>query len=254
MSRDEPREAGPAPRKERKSPGGIEAAPPVQRRIQVERTARYWLLGAEGSSEPTETWVVLHGYRQLARRFLWRFQAVAVPTRLIVAPEGLSRFYVESGLGRHGPASHVGASWMTREERDAEIRDYVAYLDAVLADVEKDRASLGSITILGFSQGVATAARWAVLGKVRPVRLILWGDTLPPDLDPDRAADRLSGVEILRVRGREDGALEPDRMEEEERVLTRAGLQSPIVSYPGGHDIHRATLLELAGGGRASSG
>lgn len=87
--------------------------------LTVERTARYWTLGEAESAE--EVWVVLHGYKQLARRFIRRFKPLDNGRRLIVAPEGLSRFYVSPSEGRHGVASVVGATWMTREDRRAEI-------------------------------------------------------------------------------------------------------------------------------------
>ena len=101
--------------------------------------------------------MVLHGYRQLARRFLRRFEPVAGDHRRIVAPEGLSRFYADPGRGRHGPASAVGASWMTREDRENEIRDYVAYLDQLWQHLRTDSPGRTRLVVLGFSQGVATA-------------------------------------------------------------------------------------------------
>src|ERR1051325_10016453 len=51
--------------------------------------------------------------------------------RRLVAPEGLSRFY----LSERATERRVGASWMTREDRLAEIADYLGYLDAVYDDV-----------------------------------------------------------------------------------------------------------------------
>ena len=61
------------------------------RHIEVTRTARYWILGEELPS-PSEVWFVLHGYRQLARRFLRRFERLADGTRAVVAPEAIARF------------------------------------------------------------------------------------------------------------------------------------------------------------------
>ena len=58
--------------------------------IEVTRTAKYVTLG-EPSDGVRELWVVLHGYRQLARRFVRRFRDLAEPTRWIVAPEELKR-------------------------------------------------------------------------------------------------------------------------------------------------------------------
>lgn len=212
--------------------------------LPVRRTARYWTLGeAEGA---TDVWFVLHGYMQLARRFLRRFEPLDVPGRLVVAPEGLSRFYVRSGGGRHGAESVVGASWMTREDRLTEIDDYVAYLDDLAKKVAQETAARPRVTLLGFSQGVATASRWVTHGAILPNRLILWGDFLPPDLDMDRAASALEGVEVVLVRGSEDSALQSEEMAEAEAErLAEAALDVRRVGYDGGHDIDEETLKAL---------
>lgn len=229
-----------------------ETVRPSESWIRVPRTARYWTLEEEG--EARELWIVLHGYKQLARRFLRRFTPIHDGTRRIVAPEGLSRFYLDQAPGRHGPNSVVGATWMTREDRLHEIRDYVGYLGRLLDEVV---SSVGEapLTVLGFSQGVATAARWVVQGRLRPVRLVAWGDTLPPDLDMDAAAHALDGVELVLVRGSRDRAVEGPRVEEERSALRGAGIAYREVRYEGGHDIHPQPLRELAAAvpGRPSS-
>ena len=215
--------------------------------LEVARTARYWTAGP--SERPRELWFVLHGYRQLARRFLKRFEPVDDGRRLLVAPEALSRFYVSSGQGRHGAASVVGATWMTREDREHEIYDYVRYLDRLAAHLRSGLATEPDrVVVLGFSQGVATATRWVVHGSMRPDRLLLWGDFTPPDLELERAREALAGVDVVLVRGSEDPALSPRLAEEEEARLTGAGIRPRLVRYDGGHDIDAETLRALAQG------
>ena len=215
----------------------------LERHIEVPRTARYWVLG-EDVPHPDELWCVLHGYRQLAARFLRRFEGIADESRRIVAPEALSRFYVNPETGRHGAASVVGGTWMTREDRDNEIRDYVRYLDML-----HDEVSIEGVptTVLAFSQGVATACRWIAYGRLRPRRLVLWGDYLPPDLDMEAARSAFTDTELLIVRGTQDPALNEDLWAQEQGRLDSAGISYRFVSYEGGHDIHTETLRELAG-------
>jgi len=215
--------------------------------LEVTRTARYWTLG--NPVDAKEIWIVLHGYRQLARRFLRRFEPIDDGRRLIVAPEALSRFYVSQVNERHGQESVVGATWMTREHRLAEIQDYVAYLDRLLTTIVETVPGDGEavpVTLLGFSQGVATATRWVTRGSVRPERLVLWGDFTPPDLDLDRAARALVEVDVMMVRGSEDGALSGRLSEEEAARLAGAGIEYSTITYPGGHDIHADTLSSIA--------
>ncbi|HCK61565.1 MAG TPA: phospholipase [Gemmatimonadetes bacterium] len=218
----------------------------IEHHLKVERTARYWTLGTPESAE--EVWLVLHGYKQLARRFIRRFKPIDNGLRLIVAPEALSRFYVSQEQGRHGVASVVGATWMTREDRLNEIRDYVEYLDQLVVRIEGETGKV-PLTVVGFSQGVATAARWAISGSRAPSRLILWGDFSPPDIDLELARQRLGSVELIMVRGTEDRALSPQLKQEEDERLREGGIDYRTISYPGGHDIDEQTLLTLATSG-----
>ncbi len=219
----------------------------VEHHLEVSRTARYWVLG-EGTAAPREVWFVLHGYGQLARRFLTRFSAIDDGTRRIIAPEALSRFYVGSEAGRHGPASAVGGTWMTREDRERDIQDYVRYLDRL---AEVSLAELGPeirTVVLGFSQGVATAARWTALGSMRPQRLLLWGDFLPPDLDGVRAVAAWTDTEVLLVRGEDDRALADEDLRAAERErLEAVGLQLRVHRYAGGHEVLPEVLESIAG-------
>ena len=85
-----------------------------ERFIRVPRTARYHVLGDPATARMV--WVLLHGYGQLARFFLNKFEGLE-DGLLIAAPEGLSRFYLDAQHQR------VGATWMTREDREHEIGD-----------------------------------------------------------------------------------------------------------------------------------
>lgn len=221
----------------------MSAGDPREHALEVVRTARYCTLGRP-APESGEVWFVLHGYRQLARRFLKRFGILDDGTRRVVAPEGLSRFYLGRGGKRHGPSDAVGASWMTREDRESEIRDYLGYLDRLA-----ERELAGSevpVVVLGFSQGAHTAARWVVGGGVRPRRLILWGAGLPRDLDPAEGRRRLGSLEVVLVRGEDDPNRDRDAERAEEARIEAWGVRPRIRGHPGGHDIDPDLLSRLA--------
>ena len=208
--------------------------------ITVPRTASYSLLGDPGVA-PAECWFVCHGYAQLAHRFLRRFEGLEGPERWIVAPEGLSRFYV------HGSHGVVGASWMTREDRAAEIEDYVGYLDALHASLLTNADTLPRIVLLGFSQGCATASRWAARGVVRPARVILWGEIQAHDLtDDDYHRLRDQGTEVLFVVGKEDPYVSLTTVERAAKELEDRGLSVEVLSFGGGHTIDGPTLMRIA--------
>ncbi len=215
-----------------------------ERHLAVGRTARWYVDGAlEGAVR--DVWIACHGYGQLAAEFLADLAPLRAPGRVIVAPEALSRFYFEGGF--HGPDSKVGATWMTREDRLAEIEDYVAYLDALHGEVfaRLDRSTV-RLTVLGFSQGTATVSRWVAHGKVRPDRLVLWGGLLPPDLDPDTARAALARTEVVLVAGRRDKFVDEEKLSAQVAALEQLGLSPRVVRYPGGHRLKAEALADLA--------
>ena len=220
-----------------------------RRHIQVTRTARYYTLGG-GSGKVTEVWFALHGYRQAARRFARRFAALDEPGRVVVVPEALSRFYVDPGPGRHGPEHRVGASWMTREDRDNEIADYVAYLDAVADEVARTAAQAARRrVVLGFSQGSHTASRWVVLGRADVQEMVLWGGGLATDLSPDALAVGLAGVHVTFVRGARDRYRDPREEAAQITLLEELGVRFSVLIFPGGHEIAPGPLRDIARAG-----
>jgi predicted esterase len=209
--------------------------------IPVSRTARYYTLGDPAASA-RELWYVLHGYAQLGARFLRRFTTLDDGSRLIVAPEALSRFYVERP-GRSHAQAPIGASWMTREDRLSEIDDYIRYLDALHAQIIQPLAGWHPrITVLGFSQGAATAARWIERGSARADRLILWGGLLPPELDLAARADAFRSLELIVAAGDSDAHLPPSSLAEQRERLAKHGIEAREVLYSGGHEISGEAL------------
>jgi predicted esterase len=207
--------------------------------ITVPRTARYVALGEIGPNL-REIWFVLHGYGLLATEFLEQFANLNDGSRLIVAPEGLSRYYTD-----HATRT-VGASWMTREDRLLEIDDYVRYLDLVHGEVlEQVERSRPAVTLLGFSQGAATVSRWVVSGRVRADRLILWGGLLPPELDLQQLRARLEGATMTQVVGERDPIAPAAAVKEQAELLRQEGIRIETTSFDGGHGIDATVLVGL---------
>lgn len=221
--------------------------------IAVQRTARYYVVGHAGPNT-REVWFVLHGYGQLASRFIGYCAALDDGGRLVVAPEALNRFYTVAPADRNAAERPVGATWMTREDRERDIADYVAYLDDVYARVMAplDRSAV-RVCVLGFSQGTATAARWlARSGRLRADELVLWGGTLPPELDPSTARAEL-GAPVTLVVGTRDKFADGDSVAAEEARLSAAGIRHRIRRFDGGHVIDAPTLAAVAGDPFAAS-
>ncbi|HEV7704309.1 MAG TPA: hypothetical protein VGO46_08450 [Gemmatimonadaceae bacterium] len=215
--------------------------------LPVSRTARYFTTG-EPHAGVRELWFVCHGYGQLAGRFIRHFEAIAAPERLIVAPEALSRFYVETPGKTHAD-THVGASWMTREDRLSDIEDYIEYLDALHAHISSSlEGATPSFTAFGFSQGVATVARWLERTKVHVDRALFWGTPIPADVDL-AAAPALRAARIASIAGSADEHATPEMLAAQDARLTTHGIAYERVSFNGSHRIDREILMRLAAEG-----
>jgi len=218
-----------------------------ERHLSVPRSARYALLG-DINGELTEVWIVCHGHGQLARRFLSRFLPLERSDRLFVAPEALSRNYLEPPRGGpHPPETPVGASWMTYEDREAEIGDYVRYLDLLHDEIFSvvDRAKV-RLWVLGFSQGVATVARWVARGQVRPDRVVLFAGLLPPELDSAGAARLAAKSPVIVVLGDNDEFARADLIAQQHVRMHELGIPHDTIRFEGGHDIKPDVLKQIA--------
>ena len=212
--------------------------------LTVQRQARYYTLGTAGAAT-REVWFALHGYGQLARYFIRHLRPLDDGSRLVVAPEALSRFYLD-GAGQR--ERRVGATWMTREDRLAEIADYVAYLDRLYAEIlsDLDRART-SVHVLAFSQGTATACRWLTDGAATADRLILWGGAVPHDFAFERHRARLNELRLTLVAGTEDPYATPEKVREEEARLREEAVAFESITFDGGHRLDADVLRRLAG-------
>ncbi len=210
-----------------------------ENRIAVLQENRYYHLGPLNESTE-EIWFVIHGYGQLARYFLRNFESVGNGTTAVVAPEATNRFYLKQNTGR------VGSTWMTKEDRETDIKNYVSFLDAVF----EATTSLCSnpnlkIRLLGFSQGAATVTRWAVQGKLHFDTLVLWAGILPYDMNIGLGADRLQGKELFWVYGETDAYLNDEKFQEQDAYLKQLNIQPTTISFKGGHVIDQSALSTL---------
>lgn len=233
------------------SPARIAPEIPVDEKVMrehhlnVTRTARYVTLGNPAGAVD-EVWFVCHGYADLAPSFAQYFTVLDNGCRYVVAPEALSRFYLERPAIMHGPGAKIGASWMTREDRMNEISDYVAYLDSLYKHViQTVGGGLVRVRLLGFSQGAATVCRWIELGAVEAHHLILWGGFVPPELGLD-GNTRLGKLKLSIVAGDADAMADKERMAQEEARLESSGLDYQIIRFEGGHHLDKKVLSELA--------
>jgi len=210
----------------------VEAA---EEHIEFTKTGRYFTLGESDSDK--HLLIALHGYGYLASKFTTKFNQVDLSKYFVVCPEGLHRFYLAGYNGK------IGAAWMTKEDRENDIKDYINYLDNLLSSL-KSKNSFKSITLLGFSQGGATASRWLALGQHSFDKFILWATVFPPDM-PQSYNSKFKSSSNYFVYGNKDEFYSEEKIALHEEELNHLNIPFEMIKFEGNHNIDSKTLLKL---------
>jgi predicted esterase len=214
-----------------------------EKELSFSFTARYFKPDPT-SSITRQVWFVLHGYGQLAQYFIKNFQSLSNQGITVIAPEALSRFYLEDVQSRVRTGNNrVGATWMTRENRLADIGNYITFLNGVYSKEISDPSV--PVTVLGFSQGAATASRWVIDGKINFNRLVLWAGVFPPDMDFDAGKEILHSKKVVLVYGTKDPFLNDERFTEMKTLTQSLNISAETLTFDGAHEINQPALLSL---------
>ena len=204
-------------------------------KIAITKTATYYSLGDVSSAKTI--WFVLHGYGYSAKHFINKFEAILTNEIAIIAPEGLSKFYLNGVEGK------VGASWMTKADRENEITDYVNYLNQLYGSIVRvNTNSALKINVLGFSQGGATASRWLSNGKIECANFILWCSVFPNDMD----FETISNIDTYFLYGNNDQYVTEERIIKQKELIDDSGLTIKTTVFEGKHEIQTKTLIKEA--------
>jgi predicted esterase len=204
--------------------------------IIVPKTANYYSLGDIKTAKTI--WFVLHGYGYLAEFFIKKFEPILNNETCVIAPEALSRFYLNGFHGR------VGASWMTKHQRLEEIEDYTNYLQLLFETILKENNGNNTkINIVGFSQGGATAYRWFAAKKFNCTNFILWANVFPEDLTFDVIPKT---THVFLIYGTHDEFLTEDRVIAVKKQLADSSMNCKIITFDGKHDIPKEVLVREA--------
>ncbi len=212
---------------------------PVEKTTSFAYQARHYTWGHLGPGTK-RIWFVAHGYGQLAAFFLRKFALLDPAQHYVIAPQGLSKHYLEGFTGR------VGAVWMTREDRLNEIANYLRYLDGVWA-AETGNVDLNGkeIYLFGFSQGTATICRWLVHAGLAAHKLILWAGEIPPDVLAQLSGSQIPHRGLCYVHGDQDELVTAAQVERHLQTIAGPGLVPEVVRYPGGHTVVAVVVAQL---------
>lgn len=250
-------------------PSMNDPTPIAVHKLAVTRTARYATAGAE-ARHAARCWIVFHGYGQRASDFIAPFAESAPADTRIIAPEGLSRFYAQMPRADGSHLTQTGATWLTRDDRDDELRDALGMLRAVVAQeisaIHAARKQAPQLQVLGFSQGVAMSMRWvvdyaainrAVIDHVttsptsphRPpppiLRHVLWAGSLAHDVADSALRAAWTGTALDVVVGdRDHFATDAYRTAIADRLMA-IGHPATTHQFSGGHRLHTPLLAQL---------
>ena len=207
--------------------------------ITVPKTAHYYSIG-NPSKNIKQLWIACHGYGQLAKKFIYKFENFDDGKTLVIAPDGLSRFYFVSKEGRN-----PGSCWMTREDRLTEIADYANYLQTIYDLFVPQLNENVQINFFGFSQGTATVCRWMMAKFPRFDNLILWGGFVPEDIDYLPHLDYVNSKNPHFIYGDEDQFLTEERMKWYAGIIEAQKINLRRTVFKGKHVVDRAELMKL---------
>ena len=212
----------------------------VKKSISVSKKARYYQIGAATNSI-SRVFIVLHGYAMLSEFFIQKFKNLDDGNTLIIAPEALNRFYIDENYNR------VGASWMTKEERESDITENIEYLNSVIQIVCKEIGhEKFNLNILGFSQGGATACRWIFSSQMKVNNLILWAGDIPMDTLTEKNKPRWNSFNTHLVMGKQDYLINDEMKAKFLSLMSNYKLNYKLTQYDGDHRIFPEVMLKLA--------
>lgn len=200
--------------------------------LEVSRKLRYATLATDSVIDHVV--YLLHGYGQLVEFFIRKLDGIELSKTLIVAPEGMHRFYLNGTSGR------VGASWMTREWRENDIEENNRALDQLHSHI-LEQIHPTTISVVGFSQGGATAARWVVNGNLNCTHFISWASVFPPDVSPESLKEL--NCQSSFVVGTQDPFFSNSQLAEV--LSTYHHLNFNCITFEGKHDIDRSLLSKI---------
>jgi predicted esterase len=210
----------------------------MQKHLKISVKASYRTLNKR-TQDTRRIWIVFHGQGMLTQYFIQKFTTLDPSENFIIAPQGLSKYYLEGHSGR------VGASWMTKEDRLVEIENQVRYLDAVIEE-EGVIQSNAEIILFGFSQGGATASRYGAYGSLSFDHLVLWAGMFPPDISKEEIEHWKPETRITYFTGNQDPYLKEGMVEQQEHTIKNVVGKPPrLIRFEGDHRVVPDLLSEI---------
>ncbi|MCV9386818.1 alpha/beta hydrolase [Reichenbachiella ulvae] len=194
----------------------------------------------ELTPETQHIWIVCHGYGQLSKRFIANFDHIDSAKNYVIALQGLSKFYLAN-------FRHVGASWMTREDREVDLQNQKNYFEAIYERFNNGAEWEGKkVHLLGFSQGASAICRFAAHLKVDFHSLVLWAGSFPPELTAVDFEYLTVEAQTYAILADQDEYFSQELFDMEiEKMELAMDTSAKRIGYTGTHQLDRKVIDEL---------
>ena len=191
------------------------------------------------TSKTKNVWIAFHGLGYLSRYFAKYFKHLNPEENFIIIPQAPSKYYQGSNF------KHVGASWLTKENTQAETKNVLKYVDAVWEQEKPD--VIPNFIVMGYSQGVSIAARWLASRKIQCDYLLLHSGGIPVELKADDFDYLSSETQVTYLYGDNDPYItEAKKTEEQLKGTALFGNNLKITVFEGVHEVNIAFLQQIA--------
>lgn len=209
-----------------------------EKRVTYQTSNSYSKLGTLSEYDNT-LWMVFHGIGYLSRHFIKPFSKLDLNANTVIAPQAPSKYYSDNQYSR------VGASWLTKEETQAEIVNVLQYLDAVY--YQENMSRYRKFLCLGYSQGVSVMMRWIGLRKIPVDALVIYAGRIPSEMKKEHFSHLDEHTRILSVIGKNDPYVTTNVIEEEKLKIQELFpyQQKSAILFEGSHEIKAAVLHRI---------
>lgn len=210
----------------------------TQKEVSYTTTNTYHTLN-QLTPKTKNVWMVFHGLGYLSKYFINYFAPLNAEENYIVAPQAPSKYYQSQDF------KHVGASWLTRENTQTEINNVLNYVNAVYQ--KEITSSPKRLIVLGYSQGVSIAARWAAYSKIPCDLLILHSGGIPNELKPKDFEFLKSRKRVIYIYGNKDQYITEARKTEEYLKASQLfGENLEIEVFDGKHEVNKDFIIKIS--------
>ena len=189
------------------------------------------------TSTTKNVWIACHGIGFLSKYFISYFEELNPEDNYIIAPQAPSKYYQTKAY------KYVGASWLTKENKEIEIENVLNYLDSVLEkeNLPEDK----KIILMGFSQGVSIVTRWLVQRKIHCDHLVIHSGSIPLEFTKENFS-YLPNLKTTVIYGNKDEYLNQDKLEDQLKYARNIFPNPPeVIEFDGKHVVDKNSLAKI---------